>query len=627
MPGPSTIGLDYSHNNQLTLEASSYSDFTHFLFSSGYKLGKIQAGFDSLKKLETYDVIILSTPINTSLSPEEIEVLDEYVKKGGSLLIVSSQGGDFSNRSNLNELTQRFGFEFVSDEVYDSMNYVNLQKRPLLTKFLHHFITEQVKKVVYSSSCSLKILDFIEDDTNIKIDELIFGGLNCWRKIYNQEEKKWLEEDCPKIPLMAAIEYYEGKVVGFGNLSIFSSLGREYGFSALDNDIIIANILRWLTMGITEGKAITVKLNLELYYWADSVIQDQKWESISDIINVSMKYFKDHYKEIIEDILKAHEERLKKRKDYEKAKAEELSAEDKILELVPVRTREDLEDIMSALEEVTGEKFEIEIDLEEGGKEIEEIEEEKEIEETEKEKEIEETEKEKEIEETEEDKEIKKQISEELEKERKELQEVLKKEIEKEQEIIMEKAKEEVEKEFDKKFESAKAEKIEEALEKSIENDIERIKDIIMDKAVEDIERESEKIIQESKQELKKISEEDDESKRQEIFEKARKDLEKKRIEIMRLAKEKMEKDRKERIILIKEREIEIIKDNQEFLDGILEATDLFDAPILEKEKETENGLEYTSKDVENFEKDTSKHAFWHDKPTKAFRNWLKNKK
>ena len=68
MTDKATIGLDYSHNNKLTLEASSYSDFTQFLFSSGYKLGKIQAGFDSLKKLEIYNMILFSTPNNKKIS-------------------------------------------------------------------------------------------------------------------------------------------------------------------------------------------------------------------------------------------------------------------------------------------------------------------------------------------------------------------------------------------------------------------------------------------------------------------------------------------------------------------------------------------------------------------------------
>jgi hypothetical protein len=104
-------------------------------------------------------------------------------------------------------------------------------------------------------------------------------------------------------------------------------------------------------------------LNLNLFYWANKVLEDQDWESVSDIINVSVKYFKDNYKQAIKDIKKTQEAKLQKKKKFEQSKEER--EEDKILEMVPVRKKEDLTDIMSALEELTGEKYEISIDLEE----------------------------------------------------------------------------------------------------------------------------------------------------------------------------------------------------------------------------------------------------------------------
>ncbi|MFX0139686.1 MAG: hypothetical protein ACFFDN_38960 [Candidatus Hodarchaeota archaeon] len=365
----SSIAIDYSHNNFLTLESSSFGEFTQFLFTSGYKLGKIETGFNALDNIEKYNVIILSTPRNTSLRQIEIETLEKYVKNGGSLLIVSSTGGDYTNSTNLNDLTRKFGFEFVSDEVYDSVNYVNLQKRPIITRFKPHVITEQLKKIVFSSSCSIKILDFLEDEKNIKVEWILQSGLNCWRKRYDGEY--WIEEDSPKIPLMVVGEYFKGKVVGFGNLSIFSSLTREYGFSTLDNDILIANILSFLMGSLdSEGKPVTIELNLDLYYWAEDIVNQEKWESVSDLINVSLKYFKDNYGEIIKEIKKLRLERLEKKKAFEKAikeKKEEKIVEDKVIDKVPVllRKKEDLEEIMDALEDITGEKYEITIDLDE----------------------------------------------------------------------------------------------------------------------------------------------------------------------------------------------------------------------------------------------------------------------
>ena len=363
------IGLDYSHNNFLTLESPSYNEFTQFFFTSGYKLGKIQAGFNSLEDLKKYRVIFLSTPKNVKLKQGEIEIIKKYVRNGGNLLCISSSGGDATNKTNLNELTRNFGFEFGSDEIYDSFNYINLQKRPIINRFKHHMITEQISKIVFSSACSTQILEFPENEKNIKIDWLLESGLNGWRKRYDGED--WIEEDCPKTPLLVVSEYYKGKIVGFGNLSIFSSLGaRDYGFSAFDNEILISNIFNFLIGDRdSQGKRINIELNLELYYWLDSIIKQEKWEKKSDLINVSLQYFKDNYDEIIEDIKKNRLERIEKRKAYRKAKKDveaEKKAEEIILDKVPkiVRKKEDLEDIMSALEEITGERYELSIDLE-----------------------------------------------------------------------------------------------------------------------------------------------------------------------------------------------------------------------------------------------------------------------
>ena len=363
------IALDNSHNNLLTLEASSYADFTQFLFTSGYKVGKIELGFNSLENIKNYSAVIISTPKNIQLTIKEVEVLEEYVRKGGSLLIIGARGGDYSNRTNLNELTRKFGFEFIDDEVFDSVSYVNMQKRPLISKFKPHFITEQVKKVVLSSSCSLNPIEFLEDEKNIQVVQLINAGINCWRRKY--DGKEWVEEDSPKIPLMLAVEYYEGKVVSFGTTSIFSSLGREYGFTAFDNDIIIANILRWLTTDIeSEGKVITIDIQLDLFHWLDSIVKEQNWNNFSDVINVSLKYFKDNYTQFMDEIQKLKQERearkiaIAEKKKKEEEEEEDQEGEEQILERVPQRKKEDLVDIIDAIEEVTGERYELSIDLE-----------------------------------------------------------------------------------------------------------------------------------------------------------------------------------------------------------------------------------------------------------------------
>ncbi len=355
-----TIGLDYSHNNPLILETSSYNDFIEFLMTSNYQLSKIETGFFSIDILDQYDVLILPTPINSKLEERELENLEEFVKFGGSLLIFSSSGGDFSNNTNLNDLTKKFGFRFNSDEVQDSMNFVVLQKRMVLDDITPHAITEQVNKTVFSNACSLEILEEVTLREEIKLEELIRGGLNCWRKVLR--EKEWVEEDCPKIPLLVASEYHEGRVVGFGTVSIFSSLGREYGFTAFNNNNLIANILRWLTLDIiTEEKVINLNLSLEMYTWLNDLLTKDNWASVSDVISVALRYFKDNYKIIMDQLRRIEVEKVKTKiiLENEGVDDQEIKIDEKILRRIPGRKKEDLEDILSSLGAITGENYEL----------------------------------------------------------------------------------------------------------------------------------------------------------------------------------------------------------------------------------------------------------------------------
>lgn len=354
-----SIALDYSHNNMLTLEASSYTDFTQFLFASGYKLGKIEAGFGSVMTLKDYDAIVISSPKNIDLTPQEIENLEQYVKNGGGLLLVSTRGGDYVNRTNLNELTKKFGFRFVADEVSDSVNYVSLQKRQILGKFKSHYITEQIQKIVLSNACSIETFEIEENRKDVRIEVVVRGGLYCFRNVFDGQT--WTEEDSPKIPLMVAGQYFKGKVFAFGSLSIFSSLGREYGFKTFDNDIIIANILRWLILDIaTEGKVITVDLQQDLYLWAISVLEKDGWASFSSLINVSLKSLRENYANKMKEIKESQLKNMEKKTETTDRKAIE-----KVPDLFPKRKKEDLKDIINAIEELSGEKYESSINLEE----------------------------------------------------------------------------------------------------------------------------------------------------------------------------------------------------------------------------------------------------------------------
>ncbi|MFX0048351.1 MAG: hypothetical protein ACFE8G_09305, partial [Candidatus Hermodarchaeota archaeon] len=75
-----------------------------------------------------------------------------------------------------------------------------------------------------------------------------------------------------------------------------------------------------------------------------------------DLINVSLKYFKDNYKTIMKDLENKQLERYQIAPEPKEVIKE--SEEEKVIDLIPKRKKEDLVDIISAIEDISGEKYE-----------------------------------------------------------------------------------------------------------------------------------------------------------------------------------------------------------------------------------------------------------------------------
>ena len=119
MPNQVSIGFDHSHNNKLTIENSAFTIFIQYLFLSELKLGKIEKGL-TYEKMKQYEMFIIGVPYLSKFDSYEIEDIIEYVKKGGSLIVINDAGGDYENKNNLSELTKNFGIKFNSDYLFDN---------------------------------------------------------------------------------------------------------------------------------------------------------------------------------------------------------------------------------------------------------------------------------------------------------------------------------------------------------------------------------------------------------------------------------------------------------------------------------------------------------------------------
>lgn len=300
-----SICFDYSHNNTLVIESPSFSDFTQFLFASSFKLGKVQAGFTSLEKLAKYKLLVIGAPQGKKLTPEEIEVIKDFVKNGGSLLVIGDEGGDYGGSTNLSQLTWHFGFEFKDNMLFDSVNFVSKQNRVIIKKFEPHWITRSIGGIVVSSSCSFNVLHEMAMDDNITVKKLASTGINSFQiKMVNGEWSE--EEDAPNQPVAVCSYYYKGKVIGLSGASMFSSLSSSYGIGSLNNREFISNIFFWLLQtghatGSAEGQntMLNLPINTDLVYWMEETVQEKGWQSVADIVNFAILSLKENYNQLI----------------------------------------------------------------------------------------------------------------------------------------------------------------------------------------------------------------------------------------------------------------------------------------------------------------------------------------
>ncbi len=360
-----SIVFDYSHNNTLTLESPSYSDFTEYLFGSSFALGKIQAGFTSVDKLKKYKCLVIGGPRETIFQPNEIEVIVDYIKNGGSLLVINDEGGDYGANTNLNDLTRNFGFEFNSDIMFDSMNFIsNQQNRVVINEIEPHLITRNIDSIVQSSACSIKLLKYIEADENIKAVPICKTSLNSFHTIWNGKE--WAEEqDAPRSIMALALNYYKGKVIALTTISMFSSLSSSYGFFALNNQDLIANIFMWLldTSSNNKGtKLINISLDYNLFSWIEKLVQKERtWRNSDEVINFALKYLKDNFKDVLQKIEQDRENlHLERQKQNGNSHSQARSIENEQFEDrnynptdIGTGSAKDLGEIMASLSEVT----------------------------------------------------------------------------------------------------------------------------------------------------------------------------------------------------------------------------------------------------------------------------------
>jgi len=222
------IAFDETHGEVHRL-SDDYANFHAFLELSGFEVESLTEGFLTLPKLRAYSALVLPLP-RKPFSEEEIRSIISFVEGGGGLFIIGDCGGDLFWGSNINNLSSTFGIIFNSD-------IVKAPREPIIIdQFKPHFITSDVKQIVYRAGSSLNI-------TGNAIG-LAVANNEAWAdKLTGQVGTfEHGEEKGQDVIVFAASNFGLGRVVCLGSSTLFTDSNL-----ITDHKKIGLNILKWIS--------------------------------------------------------------------------------------------------------------------------------------------------------------------------------------------------------------------------------------------------------------------------------------------------------------------------------------------------------------------------------------------
>lgn len=248
------ILFDSAHSEMLGIKDEDFSELINLLKSLTLKIITNENKNLTNQQLQRVDILIIGNPIDDYFSNIEIKNINNFVRDGGRLLLISEYGGDYLQKTNLNDITgKNFGIYFQKNIVkqYNNNNQ-NCTSIISVQNFHKHQITKQLRELVIGGTCSL----LLKKDSN----PLLYLN-ESWTEIYNGSNEQWSKENGNmKQIISACTEYGRGKVVAIGDIDIFSN-DSNTGLNCLDNRKFVLNLISWLLEPVKESDVTLWALN------------------------------------------------------------------------------------------------------------------------------------------------------------------------------------------------------------------------------------------------------------------------------------------------------------------------------------------------------------------------------
>ncbi|MGY5870672.1 MAG: hypothetical protein RTV72_00355 [Candidatus Thorarchaeota archaeon] len=226
-----TIYFDQTQNERGRLD-STYSELGKLLRDNDFDVEPYTEFMILAKNLKDVDVLVFGCPNSSKLRPPEIEVLKKYVKKGGSLLLLSLSGGDRGLMNNMSQVSEEYGITFDNTAVKDDRSNAGLPTMPIITEIVAHPSTEDVDDILLPSGCSLRI-----------------EGKAVALALTSEMAEP------TRAPVIAIAEAGKGRVMCIGSYEVFRRGG---GLKHKGNKTFAVNAFNWLSGQMQMTKPSTV---------------------------------------------------------------------------------------------------------------------------------------------------------------------------------------------------------------------------------------------------------------------------------------------------------------------------------------------------------------------------------
>lgn len=288
-----TILFDLCHKEYLNIKESDFKDFLTLIQNLNLQVKKNE-NQDLVKNvLDNIDILVLGNPIDDYFSNIEIKNIVDFVRLGGNLILVSEYGGDFLQKTNLNDVAQNFGIRFEKNLIKaKNSNNHNLSSILHIHIFPHKEISNGIREVVIGGTCSLflsrKAKPLLQTD-----------GKDAWSEIYNSSTEEWIRDKEEQHTIAAYAEFGQGKVIALGDIDIFCS-DSNIGINSLDNQKFLSNIISWMIEPVKRPDVMTFILEQigdvqngvkEIHKTLNNIIETMS------ILEKRIKYLEDQIKE------------------------------------------------------------------------------------------------------------------------------------------------------------------------------------------------------------------------------------------------------------------------------------------------------------------------------------------